>query len=416
MEKVCFLTLGCKVNKYESDCMAKILKQNGYSVTSNFEKSDIYVVNTCAVTNEGEKKSRQIFHKIREVNPLAKIIVCGCASEHNLKQFEEKGAFGGIGNVNKETILSIIQNGGFKKFDQEKTYERLSNPYISSTRAYIKVQDGCDRFCSYCIIPYLRGRSRSRELNSIIAEAKELAKESKEIVLVGIDISDYKINGEPALGKLIYSLKDLPARIRLGSFEANVITKELLDVLKQVPNFAPHFHLSLQSGDTSVLKAMNRKYTAEEFLEKCKLIKTYFPDANITTDIIVGFPTETEEEFENTINFARTVGFGKIHTFPYSVRSGTVASKMKDLPLSIKKQRVAKLTKVSDELEIAFNKSMLGKTKKVLFEDEEDGYMVGFTDNYIKVYVDKEKVESGELADIKLENLYKLGIKGEKVC
>lgn len=416
MEKVCFLTLGCKVNKYESDCMAKILKQNGYSVTSNFEKSDIYVVNTCAVTNEGEKKSRQIFHKIREVNPLAKIIVCGCASEHNLKQFEEKGAFGGIGNVNKETILSIIQNGGFKKFDQEKTYERLSNPYISSTRAYIKVQDGCDRFCSYCIIPYLRGRSRSRELNSIIAEAKELAKESKEIVLVGIDISDYKINGEPALGKLIYSLKDLPARIRLGSFEANVITKELLDVLKQVPNFAPHFHLSLQSGDTSVLKAMNRKYTAEEFLEKCKLIKTYFPDANITTDIIVGFPTETEEEFENTINFARTVGFGKIHTFPYSVRSGTVASKMKDLPLSIKKERVAKLTKVSDELEIAFNKSMLGKTKKVLFEDEEDGYMVGFTDNYIKVYVDKEKVESGELADIKLENLYKLGIKGEKVC
>lgn len=416
MEKVCFLTLGCKVNKYESDCMAKILKQNGYSVTSNFEKSDIYVVNTCAVTNEGEKKSRQIFHKIRELNPLAKIIVCGCASEHNLKQFEEKGAFGGIGNVNKETILSIIQNGGFKKFDQEKTYERLSNPYISSTRAYIKVQDGCDRFCSYCIIPYLRGRSRSRELNSIIAEAKELAKESKEIVLVGIDISDYKINGEPALGKLIYSLKDLPARIRLGSFEANVITKELLDVLKQVPNFAPHFHLSLQSGDTSVLKAMNRKYTAEEFLEKCKLIKTYFPDANITTDIIVGFPTETEEEFENTINFARTVGFGKIHTFPYSVRSGTVASKMKDLPLSIKKERVAKLTKVSDELEIAFNKSMLGKTKKVLFEDEEDGYMVGFTDNYIKVYVDKEKVESGELADIKLENLYKLGIKGEKVC
>ena len=416
MEKVCFLTLGCKVNKYESDCMAKILKQNGYSVTSNFEKSDIYVVNTCAVTNEGEKKSRQIFHKIREVNPLAKIIVCGCASEHNLKQFEEKGAFGGIGNVNKETILSIIQNGGFKKFDQEKTYERLSNPYISSTRAYIKVQDGCDRFCSYCIIPYLRGRSRSRELNSIIAEAKELAKESKEIVLVGIDISDYKINGEPALGKLIYSLKDLPARIRLGSFEANVITKELLDVLKQVPNFAPHFHLSLQSGDTSVLKAMNRKYTAEEFLEKCKLIKTYFPDANITTDIIVGFPTETEEEFENTINFAKTVGFGKIHTFPYSVRSGTVASKMKDLPLSIKKERVAKLTKVSDELEIAFNKSMLGKTKKVLFEDEEDGYMVGFTDNYIKVYVDKEKVESGELADIKLENLYKLGIKGEKVC
>lgn len=416
MEKVCFLTLGCKVNKYESDCMAKILKQNGYSVTSNFEKSDIYVVNTCAVTNEGEKKSRQIFHKIREVNPLAKIIVCGCASEHNLKQFEEKGAFGGIGNVNKETILSIIQNGGFKKFDQEKTYERLSNPYISSTRAYIKVQDGCDRFCSYCIIPYLRGRSRSRELNSIIAEAKELAKESKEIVLVGIDISDYKINGEPALGKLIYSLKDLPARIRLGSFEANVITKELLDVLKQVPNFAPHFHLSLQSGDTSVLKAMNRKYTAEEFLEKCKLIKTYFPDANITTDIIVGFPTETEEEFENTIKFAKTVGFGKIHTFPYSVRSGTVASKMKDLPLSIKKERVAKLTKVSDELEIAFNKSMLGKTKKVLFEDEEDGYMVGFTDNYIKVYVDKEKVESGELADIKLENLYKLGIKGEKVC
>ncbi len=416
MEKVCFLTLGCKVNKYESDCMANILKENGYLVTSNFEKADIYVVNTCAVTNEGEKKSRQIFHKIKELNPNAKIIVCGCASEHNLKQFEDKGAFGGIGNVNKETILSVIQNGGFIKFDQEKNYEKLSNPYISSTRAYIKVQDGCDRFCSYCIIPYLRGRSRSRDLESIVKEAKILSETSKEIVLVGIDISDYRVNGESALGKLIYSLKDLPSRIRLGSFEANIITKDLLDLLIQVPNFAPHFHLSLQSGDTSVLKAMNRKYTAEEFLEKCKLIKSYFPDANITTDIIVGFPTETEKEFENTVRFAKTVGFGKIHVFPYSVRTGTVASKMKDLPLFVKKERVAKLTKVSDELEIAFNQSMLGKTKKVLFEDEEDGFMVGFTDNYIKVYTDRSKVKSGDLIDVKLTELFKLGIKGEVLC
>ena len=248
-------------------------------------------------------------------------------------------------------------------------------------------------------------------MESIVKEAKILSETSKEIVLVGIDISDYRGNGESALGKLIYSLKDLPSRIRLGSFEANIITKDLLDLLIQVPNFAPHFHLSLQSGDTSVLKAMNRKYTAEEFLEKCKLIKSYFPDANITTDIIVGFPTETEKEFENTVRFAKTVGFGKIHVFPYSDRTGTVASKRKDkIDPKTKKDRVNRLLSLSKLLEEEYSSRFYGQEIEFLCEnyDSKLQAFVGHSSNYLETKIFSNKNIVNEVVRLKFDKENKL--------
>jgi len=417
LKKVCFITLGCKVNKYESDCMANILKSHGYAISHELEPADIYIVNSCAVTNEGERKSRQYIAKIRSINPNAKIIYTGCASEHNMKIFEEKGIWGAIGNVNKKNILEIVENGGFIKYPQDNIYEKLNDPLTSQTRAYLKVQDGCNRFCSYCLIPYVRGRSRSRELKDIIDEAKKLAQKAKEIVLVGIDISDYKIGEKQALGELIWAMRDINARFRLGSFEANIISIELMELLKKTENFVPHFHLSLQSGDDSVLKAMNRKYTSAEFLEKCELIREYFPNANITTDIIVGFPTETDEMFENTCEFVRKARFGKIHVFPYSKRDGTIASRLKDLPKSIKTERVNKLVKLGNELQLEFNKENLDKVHNVILEEEVGDYIEGFTENYIKVYVKKsEKIKCGDYIKVKLTKLKEMGMEGEVVC
>ena len=415
MQKVSIITLGCKVNKYESECMANELIQNGYNVTFELEDADIYIVNSCAVTQMSEKKSRQYLAKIKKINPNAKIIVCGCASENNPDQFKKEGLNVVVfGTQYKSHILDYIKNVEFNKYDYTCTYETMSYPYINSTRAYLKIQDGCNNFCSYCLIPYVRGRSKSRDLDEIVAEARKLSENFKEIVLIGIDISDYKINGQLSLGKVLESLNNLPARIRISSFEVRIITDKFLTILKNMNNFAPSFHLSLQSGDNSVLKRMNRKYTREDYIEKCNLIKRYFPDANITTDIIVGFPGETEEQFNNTIELAKTVEFGKIHVFPYSKRTGTVASRMVDLPSEIKKQRVKILSKVSEELADKFNSKFIGSVQKVLLEDVESDYIVGFTDNYIKVYVPiSNKLNSGDFVNVKLKFLFNEGCLGE---
>ncbi|MBO7219101.1 MAG: MiaB/RimO family radical SAM methylthiotransferase, partial [Clostridia bacterium] len=317
--KVCLITLGCKQNKYESDCMANILKSNGYTITTNLEYADIYVLNTCAVTQEAEKKSRQYIAKFNKLNDNCKIVVCGCASENNLSQFDnKKNVFSIIGNEAKEKILDIVNNATKQVFDiDHKTYPRLSSPTKTTTRAHLKIQDGCNNFCSYCLIPYLRGRSRSRDIEEIIAEAHELSTHSEEIVLTGIDISSFKVDGKLALPILMSRLKDLSSTIRIGSLEVNVITDELLQVLSSMPNFAPHFHLSLQSGCDKVLEKMNRHYTTQEYYDKVCLIRKYFPDANITTDVIVGFPNETEECFEETKKFVDKVKFSFMHIFPY---------------------------------------------------------------------------------------------------
>ena len=415
MNKVSIITLGCKQNKYESDCMAEILSRKGYEVIDTLEYADIYVLNTCAVTNEAEKKSRQHIMKFNKLNPNAKIIVCGCASENNLEQFKNKeNVFAIIGTENKQSILDLIDNAIMQKYPIPLEYNSPVLPQKTTTREYLKIQDGCNNFCSYCIIPYLRGRSRSRALEDILSEARILSQRSKEIVLTGIDISDYRINGKKALPILMQELSSIPALIRLGSLEVGVINIELLETLRSMPNFAPHFHLSLQSGDDSVLKRMNRHYSAQEFYDKTRLILQYFPNANLTTDVIVGFAGETEEEFINTRDFIEKVGFSFVHIFPYSRRDGTLSSKLyKDLPSVIKKERVDRLEEVNARLKENYLNKFIGKSSRMLVEEKKE-YWEGFSPEYIRCYYNGN-VASGDLINIKFVKRYKDGLIVEKI-
>lgn len=410
MCKVAIITLGCKQNKYESDCMANILIDNGYAVTEELECADVYIINTCAVTSEAEKKSRQFASKCLKLNNNGKIIICGCASEKNAEQFNSKSnIFSIIGTEGKEKILDYIKTATKSKNNLQTIYKSPINPMKTSTREHIKIQDGCNNFCSYCIIPYLRGRSRSRDLDSIIAEAKVIGERSKEIVITGIDISSYQIDGKPALPILMSRLQDIPALIRLGSLEVNVITDELMAVLSSMPNFAPHFHLSLQSGDDEILKKMNRHYTTQEFFEKVSLIRKYFPLANITTDVIVGFAGESEEQFENTKEFIQKVGFSFVHIFPYSRREGTRAYAMPDLDMSIKKQRVDILEGINDQLKQNYLSKFVGRESTVLIEEKKE-YYEGFSPEYIRCYIN-QNVTPGEIYKIKFVEMYQDGMK-----
>ena len=418
MHSVSIITLGCKQNKYESDCMAKLIEDNGYCVTDKLEKADIYIINTCAVTAEAEKKSRQYVAKCHKLNPSAKIIICGCASENSIEQFEKdddylqnRNVFSIIGTEGKQNIIKYINNSIKEKNELSLKYDSPVAPKKTTTRENLKIQDGCNNFCTYCLIPYLRGRSRSRSLNEIIAEAKEMAVRSKEIVLTGIDISSYSIDGKPALPVLMKELSVVPTLISLGSLEQGVITTELLDVLSSMPNFSPHFHLSLQSGDNEILKKMNRHYTTDEFYEKVELIRKYFPLANITTDVIVGFGYETEEQFENTKKFIEKCEFSFVHIFPYSKRKGTKAYDLPDLNKDIKKYRVDILEEVNARISKKYLSKFIGKTSTMLFEEEKE-LCEGYSREYIRCYSDK-KLCSGYIYDIKFIEIYNGGLKVE---
>lgn len=396
------ITLGCKMNKYESDAMVEKLIEAGYELSED-DFADLYVINTCAVTSESEKKSRQYITKCLKHNKNAKIVVCGCASQNNLEQFSNKpNVFSVIGTEGKQHIVEIVENKTQKRFDFPTCYESIDNPKITTNRAFLKIQDGCNNFCNYCLIPYLRGRSRSRKISEIVYEAEKLSKTCKEIVISGIDMSSFS----PSLTELLEELKHINSRIRLGSLEVNVVTENLLTVLKSMPNFCPHFHLSLQSGCDSVLKRMNRHYLADDFRKRVDLIRSYFPDANITTDIIVGYAMETEDEFKQTCDFVRSIGFGDAHIFPYSVRQGTVASKLykSDLPLSVKKERVDELEKVVLSSRQGYLNSLIGKTFNVLTEDHEGEYVVGYSENYVKFYLPKT-VKTDRLFLVKMTGL-----------
>ena len=409
MNKVAIITLGCKQNKYESDCMARILRENGYEVTEELEVADIYILNSCAVTSEAEKKSRQHIIKFKKLNKEAKIIVCGCASQNNIEQFKDKSIFSILGTEGKQNILDYINTSIHDRVELSKEYDSPILPDKFATREYLKIQDGCNNFCSYCIIPYLRGRSRSRALNDILEEGKMLASRSKEIILTGIDISSYSINGKPALPVLMKELDALDVNIRLGSLEINVITRELLEVLQNMKNFCPHFHLSLQSGDNNILKRMNRHYTAEEFYEKINLIREYFPLANLTTDVIVGFAGESEEEFFNTREFIKKVGFSFVHIFPYSKRLGTVAYKYDDLSSKVKKSRVDVLEVLNAQLKNDYLDKFIGKKSTMIVEEKKDLYE-GFSLEYIRCYVDGN-VTPNEKYNIKFIEKYLDGMK-----
>lgn len=406
--KVSVLTLGCKVNKYESDALIFELKSRGIDATDNLEEADAYIINTCAVTNEAERKSRQMIERARKFNPNAEIYVMGCASQNRPVQFEDRNVKMIIGTAGKKKIVDELSHSGTHLFELPTAYEDDLFSAQSLTRAFIKIQDGCDHFCSYCIIPYLRGRSRSRSLESIVSEVEKLPDDVKEVVLVGIDVSDFKIDGKKGLGKLLQTLDKYGKRLRLSSMEDSLIDEEFLKVLSTLKNFCPHFHLSLQSGCDNVLKKMNRHYTTDEFADSVALIRKYFPLAGITTDIIVGFPTETEEDFEETLKFVESVKFSQLHIFPYSKRDGTVASKLyKDLSGKVKNERVKRLEELGDRLKTEFLRE--NKTGKVLIEAKNGDYFDGYTENYIKCYVSGD-LKVGEIVDVQIEKSFKDGV------
>lgn len=392
--KAVVYNLGCKVNKYECDCLAHMLAERGYEVSENLERADIYIINTCAVTGEAERKSRQCVARCRKFNKDAQIIIMGCASQNNPEPFAKLEQVTYVtGIAGKEKAPENLGCKEVKISPLPTIFDGPTHPKPSRTRAYVKVQDGCDRFCSYCLIPYLRGRSRSRPTAECAAECEWLAEHTGEIVLTGIDLSSYGKGMGGSLADLLCSLKDISCRIRLGSLEVGVISEEFLTACKGLKDFCPQFHLSLQSGSDEVLKAMNRHYTCEEYAAKVELIRRYFPRAGITTDLICGFPAEGEEEFERSLEFARRIRFSRMHIFGYSPRAGTVAAKRyKPLAPAVVKGRVARAEKVAAELASDYISSLCNQTLSVLFEEEDGEYAAGWSGEYIRCYCRDGKV------------------------
>ena len=418
--KAAVITLGCKVNDVESGSLIRGLEELGYEVARELTPADLYVINTCAVTAEAERKSRQTVGKALKNNPSARVIVCGCAAEKNAAAFLGKSGNVGaaVGAQRKNRVLEIVKADfadgfcGNQLSGAEGKYEEMLLPKCLKTRNFVKIQDGCDRFCSYCVIPYLRGRSRSRSVSSASAEILQSA--AMETVVTGIDISAYRDGEGKDLADLMLAVKDAQTRIRLGSMEVSLITERFLSALGQVRNFAPQFHLSLQSGSDKVLKSMNRHYTRQEYLDKCEMIYKAFPNAAITTDIIVGFPTETEEDFEDSVRIVREAGFAQIHAFPYSPREGTNAyRKYKELPFAVKKERVDRLLLVGAAEKERYLQNHVGKELTVVPEHCIDGYTEGYSENYIRVYVNGETEKRP--VKVRVLSLFKDGAKAERL-
>ena len=383
--KAVVFTLGCKVNGCESASLMRGLEERGWQVSDRLEPADLFILNTCAVTGEAEKKSRQAVARIRAVAPDARIIVCGCAAQAHPESFAGKENVALVaGAQGKRRLLEMLGGEGVNLCADGRIFDEMPEPHFLQARAYVKIQDGCDRFCSYCIIPYLRGRSRSRGMESALKEIR--AAKAEEIVLTGIDISSYKTeNGD--LADLLGNLRDFPARVRLGSLEVHAVTRRLLESAVAMRDFAPHFHLSLQSGSDAVLRKMNRRYTTEEYAGAVALIREYFPDAAVTTDVIAGFPAETEEDFQETLAFLRRIGFSQCHCFAYSRREGTRAAQWREIAPEEKSRRVHLLLTEAEKLRAAYEERFLGKALSLVPEEEKDGMTEGYSENYIRLYV-----------------------------
>lgn len=416
--KIGFHTLGCKVNQYETEAIAKLFTDEGWETGDFRESCDAYLINTCTVTSLSDRKSRQMIRRAKQANPDAVIAVCGCYAQ---MAKDEVAAIEGvdivIGTKEKGRAYELITKSlrDHKKYNivselGEESFEDMQvTTYENKTRAIIKAQDGCNNFCSYCVIPYARGRVRSRDPESIYRECCALAEKGfREIVLSGIHICSYGKDFEQfGLGELLQKIHDIEGirRIRLSSIEPNAFTDRFIQIIQSLPKVCHHFHMSLQSGCDATLKRMNRKYTAEEYRQIVKKLRAVFPDVSITTDIIVGFPGETEEEFEDTLRFAREIGFYMIHVFKYSVRKGTAAEKMPGhIPPETKERRSKMLMQLAAESKTAFEKSYVGKMQEVLFEQPHDGYFFGLTPNYLHVYVKTEKNLEGEFQNVQIEN------------
>lgn len=408
------ITLGCKVNQYESEAVEEIFEARGYKKKE--ENADIYVINTCTVTNMSDRKSRQMISRARRDNPEAVIAVMGCYSQVKPEEVSQiEGVDIVLGSRNKEEVVDlcedVLQNKGaidkVLSLSETKTIEDLEiSNQEAMTRAYMKIQDGCNMYCSYCLIPYARGNISSRDMESIKNEAKRLAKNGyKEIVLTGIHVSSYGKdlkNGESLINVIEeVANTDGIERIRLSSMEPRHITKEFLERMKDTKKACDHFHLSLQSGSDDILKAMNRKYDTKIFKQKVDLIREVFPNAGLTTDIIVGFPTETDENHEETKNFVKDIKFAKTHLFKYSKRDGTKAATMKpEVDGNIKKERLKELEEIEQVNKREFLEKQIGKTLSVLFESKSDmdGYKSGYSTNYLRVNV-KDKIDDNEIRD-----------------
>ncbi|MCI8746940.1 MAG: tRNA (N(6)-L-threonylcarbamoyladenosine(37)-C(2))-methylthiotransferase MtaB [Lachnospiraceae bacterium] len=417
MVRAAFLTLGCKVNSYETGKMIKLFEEAGHIVVPFEDYADVYIVNTCTVTNIADRKSRQMLHKARKLNPGAVIAAAGCYVDSALKKGEKDGSVDVfIPNKDKMDIVNIICNEIAKREQDIKNTQKQGTIKTNNrhTRAYIKVQDGCTQYCTYCIIPYVRGGLKSRDVESVVKEAEELAAGGcKEIVITGIHISSYgaaannadefvKLKGLPLL-KLVKAISQVDGieRIRLGSLEPRIISEDFTRELASVPQICPHFHLSLQSGSDTVLKRMNRHYTTEEYLSGLSIARKYFENPAVTTDIITGFPGETEKEFEETMDFAKKAGFAKIHVFKYSRRYGTIADKMEgQLDESVKALRSARLSALEKELGLMYQEQALKEYENVLFEEIiETGskkYIVGYNERYIRIAVPAENIPCAE--------------------
>ncbi|MBO4573275.1 MAG: tRNA (N(6)-L-threonylcarbamoyladenosine(37)-C(2))-methylthiotransferase MtaB [Clostridia bacterium] len=410
--KACVFTLGCKVNSCESSSLMRGLSELGYTVSGKLCRADLYIINTCAVTKEAEKKSRQAIARAKKYSPDAKIIVTGCASQKSPESFLNKdGVYLVTGAINKDKIIDILDQNGVFIDDSKEYYRRFYPLEVEKVRYYLKIQDGCDNFCSYCIIPYLRGRSRSRDIADVISELDGVT--ASEVVVTGINLSAYSYEGKK-LPDLISALKKYRFRIRLGSLEDNVVSNELVSALKSLYDFAPHFHLSLQSGSDDVLKKMNRHYTTEAFADSVELIRRNFPDAAVTTDVIVGYPVETDEDFEKTYDFCKKIAFSDIHCFEYSPREGTVGYKLKQLAPDVKKRRLDRLIGLKYELKKAYIEKYVGKSLSFIVEELKNGYSVGYSANYIRVYV-SGRLPVGEKIDVLIKSSFEDGAIAEIV-
>lgn len=424
--KVSIITLGCKVNQYESEGLTKMLEDAGIEVVNDLTQADCYIINTCAVTNEAERKSRNILSKIEKLNSNAPIYVCGCSSQHSPVKFTHKNVKAILGTSNKYEIASYIINSKktltfpIIKSEISSIYQDNYEAHGDRTRTIIKIQEGCNNFCSYCLIPYLRGRERSRSLESVKKEVSIQAKYSKEITFTGINLSAYGSDFEDkkSLKDIALLMREYPSvRFKFSSLEQNIITEDFMEILSKTPNFAPHFHLSLQSGSDKTLKAMNRKYTSKEYYKKIMLIRKYFPKAAITTDIIVGFPTETEEDFISSYNFAKKCAFAKIHIFPFSSRSGTAASHMKNIATNVKK-RLLKLQQLDKQMHTKYINNCIGDIFNLIIEQKKDTskYYEGHTENYIKCYIESDKkIESNSKLLVKIVKPFEDGALAEIV-
>lgn len=407
MKKAASFALGCKVNQYESEAIAELFAEKGYEIVGIEEEADVYVINTCTVTNFGDKKSRQLIRKVKRQNENAIVAVVGCYAQTAPQELMRvEGVNLVIGTKDRARIVEMVEQydkshgveNHVSDIMKERVFEPLSIQKLANrTRAYLKIQDGCSQYCSYCIIPYARGPIRSREPQEVLAEVRRLADNGfKEVVLTGIHVASYgKDRRDTSLLEILRQVHEVEGieRIRFSSIEPNVVTEEFAQAMAELPKVCDHFHLSLQSGCDKTLKEMNRKYDTEKYRQAAATLRNYLPHVALTTDIIVGFPGETEENFQESYDFAKEMGFAKIHVFPYSPKRGTPAAARKDqLPNAVKSERSHKLIQLSDKMTADFLGEYVGQDVEVLYERMvEDGVYEGHTTNYIKVRGRSEK-------------------------